>query len=76
MTTPLNSALQKLGLGDADFASECGLARGQVWAYRNGRKTPRADTAVAILSALKKRGVEMKLESLVPIKKRKTRSSS
>lgn len=74
MDTPLDAALKKLKLSDADFGDSCGLARGQVWAYRRGRKTPRADIVDAILTALKRHGVELLPKDLVTSKTRKRRS--
>lgn len=65
MATNLDAVLRKLDVSDAQFGKESGLARGQIWAYRRGRKIPKADTVVAILDALKKRGVEMDVKDLI-----------
>lgn len=77
--TNFDAILQRLDLGDAAFGAKCRppLARGQIWSYRNGRKTPRSDTALVILAALKQEGVEIELKELlspdpVPVPRRRT----
>lgn len=70
MNTGLDEILERLGVGDAAFAEECHLLRGQIWAYRKGRKVPGSENAAAILAALKKRGVEVELKDLICPRKR------
>lgn len=73
MDTRLDETLEDLDLSDAAFADECGLLRGQVWAYRRGRKVPGSENAAAVLAALKKHGVEMTVAELIAPRKRKRR---
>lgn len=61
----LRAILRGLKLSDAEFASECGKHRTQIWAYRTGRYIPDSESAAKILSALRVRGVEISLEDLV-----------
>lgn len=64
--TPLHRVLRDvLKVSDADFAGKAGLSRVHVHSIRTGQKVPRADTAVRILAALKKLGVEMTLADLI-----------
>lgn len=61
----LHSVLRELGISDEDFAAQCGQHRTEIWAYRTGRRMPRADTADAMLAALRKLGVDITLGELV-----------
>jgi transcriptional regulator with XRE-family HTH domain len=76
----LHDALRnRLRLSDEAFAARCGgVLRGQIHGFRTGRRIPRADTAAAILSALKKLGVEMTLAELLskPSPQRRARASA
>lgn len=62
--TRLAEVMEAKGLSDALLASESGLLRGQIYAYRKGKKVPGYENATAISAALKKRGVSLELAEL------------
>jgi len=64
MATPLDDAMKKLDLSDAQLAEETGLARQQIWSIRRGKKTPLVDTAQKILDVLERHGVRLKAGDL------------
>lgn len=60
----LDATLKKLRLKDGEFAELCGKHRTEIWAYRHRTRTPNHQTAIQIIDALSKLGVEMTLEEL------------
>jgi hypothetical protein len=58
---------EKLQVSDEEFGSLCRpkISRATIWAYRTGARLPDAPQAVAVLSALRKLGVEMTLAELI-----------
>ena len=69
--SPLDFKLKQLGKTDGEFADLCGKHRTEIWHYRHRSRTPNYDTALAILAALEKLGVEMTLDELLCRKPRK-----
>lgn len=67
MPTPLDAALLKAKISDSAFSGMSGLTRQQVWRYRQERKDVRGKTSVAILAALKKLGIRLAVEDLIPL---------
>lgn len=61
-------------IADAELGEACKptIHRTMIYAYRKLQKTPRADTAQAIIDALHARGITLTLKQLlaVPAKKR------
>lgn len=60
----LHTELKKRRLSDGKFAELCGKHRTEIWAYRHGTRTPNHETAMKIVEALRKLGVELTLEEL------------
>jgi transcriptional regulator with XRE-family HTH domain len=60
----LHTELKKRRLSDGKFAELCGKHRTEIWAYRHGTRTPNHETAMKIIAALDKLGVELTLEEL------------
>lgn len=65
-TKTLDAVMTDKGISDAALGEKSELARGQIWAYRTYRKTPKVPAALAVLKALKDHfGVSMTIEELV-----------
>lgn len=68
---------EKLKLSDAEFGASCSppISRKQIWCYRTGRGSPDAPQAVAVLEALKRRGVVLELRDLLAKPRRRRKAA-
>lgn len=73
MTESLQAVMDRHGIGDAELGAECvpPIHRSLIGSYRKREKVPGSDKARSIIVALKRRGVEITLDNILAVPRKK-----